>query len=253
MSIDPSNPGVDLFRHAERLRQILGPDPGAEPELAVVRQLYRFVLGIEPDYDNNGPESLLPPELRLQHVFLRRAGIHKHSRLVEIPLREIGAVERAGTSHPLASRYHAREPSRDGLVHQRLHAAQLLRGHEGPHRRVRIRRRAHARGDGFRLGPQEPHDGVEDPVLDDDPRAGDARLPAGDEAPERDPVHGELDVGAREHDQRRLAAQLGRVPRQIPARDGAYGASGRRAARHVDLAHERVLHEGSARERAVPR
>src|SRR3954447_12508544 len=45
--VDPDHPRLDLVRHALALRAVLGPDRGPEPELGVVGELYRLLLGID--------------------------------------------------------------------------------------------------------------------------------------------------------------------------------------------------------------
>ena len=61
------------------------------------------------------------------------------------------------------------------------------------------------------------HELVVDPILDDKPCPGDARLARGDKAREGSAVRGSLSVRVVEDDDRRLAAQLCRVVREVLA------------------------------------
>ncbi|KEY68510.1 hypothetical protein S7711_08362 [Stachybotrys chartarum IBT 7711] len=249
--VDPDDARLDLLGDAEAPGQVARPDARPEPELAVVGQRHGLRLRVEAGHDDHGAEGFGPPDGRLRDAVAGRR--HEHRRLVEVAPRQVGAVEGAGPLHAPPAGEGPCELALDRLVDQALDLPQLLGRDERAHHAVRVGRAPDAPGDGFHLGLKLGQDLVEDGVLDNDPRARDARLAAGDEAPKGNAVDGHVDVGVLKDNQRCLAAQLGRVLGQVPPDDGADGPPRGRSPRHVDLPHQGVLDELPAGGGAVAR
>ncbi|TKW52316.1 hypothetical protein CTA1_3106 [Colletotrichum tanaceti] len=259
MRVHPHDARVYLLRHTKRLRHVARPDARPQPEVAVVGERDGLVLRPEGRHHHHRPKRLLAPDARLEDVAAAARRRHEHRRLEEVTLAKVDAVETARPRHatPARERYALAAAAAtaaatttmttsDRLVDERLDVLQLLRRDQRAHHGLLVARRPHAPRYGLGLGLELLQHDRQDALLDEDPRAGDAGLAAGDEGAESDAVDGHVDVGLLEDEQRRLAAQLGCVAGQVAADDGADGPAGGGAAGDVDLADERVLDEGPA-------
>ena len=190
--VDPHRARADRPRGAQRARHVAGPHAGAQPVPRVVGQRDRLVLGVERRDGHDRAEDLVAEDRHRRRDVGDDRRAHVVARALE-PRRS--GDDRARPRPPRARR-----------ARRRRRAARPTRAGRGRRRPPsRARRASRPRGACSRSTTLGLHR-----ALDEQPRAGDARLPAVLERARQRALDRGVEVGVGEDDVRVLAAELER-------------------------------------------
>src|SRR5580765_8492076 len=192
--VDPHDARAQILDRAHRAEDVARPDGGGESEVGVVGDAQRVLFAVERDDAVDRPENLLPGNPRgiVDVVEDRR-------------LQEVAALQRCAGGAAAADR-HFGFALADVLI--LAYAVELLAADERAHFRVAVERHAHF--DGARLLHHRVEKALVDRSLDENAAAGRTDFALVEEDAEQRAFDRNLEIGVREEDVRRLAAELER-------------------------------------------
>ena len=211
-----------------RARQVARPQTAAQSVVGAVGDRQRFVVGAKTQHGDE----------RAEHFLLRDAVVRAR-RSTTVGSHVVAIRERRVVRRVAAGQHAAALLARDVDVGQ--HALAVLRRGERPHLGVGIERVAEPDRCGQRHEALEER--VGDALVQDQPRAGDARLALVVEDRERGAVDRRVEVRVVEHDVRALAAQFELHALEVALRRLDDAPPRRRRAGERDLADAWVLGE----------
>src|SRR5450830_490293 len=218
VGVDPGDAGAQRLDHAHGFGDVLRPDGARQAVDGVVCDRDGFLLALERDHDQHGPEDLLLGDAH------RVVDVHEDRGLVVVAVA-LQAMPAGGERGAFVA----------ADLHVLLDGRELLLVDQRAHLAVLVERRAHLdrHGPAYELSDEAVVDGA----LHDEARAGRAHLTrAGEDADER-AVDGGVEVGVGEHDIGALAAQLQADLLHVlgaPAHDVLANLAGAGERHHVD-------------------